>query len=755
MKSVIKNMTHELKLIYGEHFYFGNKIFALHQVLDEVNMVSQLEEQKFELTIKYADSFSMNQQTPDNIRNNMQVQCFVQNVIKKILFDEKYTQILGKTGRKSSFFLKTDMIPIQKYELEMWQGNIYSVKALQDGIFINVGTATKFINSPTILDVIKNLQKDNCTNQMIHDELIPNFNDEQRLEVSVNYNSRVFEVNDIKFDMSPKTHFFTWNLRDPITKEIIQQKTNIVDYMQIKYGIEIAEKDQDQPLLVVQQCSQTIYLIPSLCKKSTLSRSFLNDDRKMRDLQESNLNIPEQIYNRINTFIERVSKSSILNICGLKIDPQFTQVRAKQLPEPQIIDKSEKLLNWSSYYNRQVQHIQPIKLKLETWALVYANKDYEIANSLIDTMIIASQKFGILVESPLYVEIPKCDQQMYMDSITLDIDPLKTQIVVVILGTKTQKPRIKALLDKMGIPSQFILSDTLYKRSKSPFLCFNIIKQMNAKLKYDLYNLSLPSLRNTMVIGTNIYHTNFKSYLGLCASMNSRISQYYSKTFTLNSVKDERKSNKLKTMYEVETIITEQRSEVICTFIQEALINYQKENNGQLPEQIIIYRDGIGGLSFQEKLKNFEIQKVVNVIQSFQQGYNPMLIYCLVDRNVPHRLIYKSNDYYEYQNPSQGTVLDDALVEKQGDLIYDFFMIPHKAVFGTASLVLFKVAFNTSTMKKDEFELSTYHLCYNYVNFIGPIKCPAPCMYAKKIAQYSAENNVVPNEKLAFNLHYL
>lgn len=106
-------------------------------------------------------------------------------------------------------------------------------------------------------------------------------------------------------------------------------------------------------------------------------------------------------------------------------------------------------------------------------------------------------------------------------------------------------------------------------------------------------------------------------------------------------------------------------------------------------------------------------------------------------------------------NPSPGTVLDSALVENQGDLTYDFFMIPHKATVATAQPVHYKVVYNTSNLTKDQFELSTYHLCYNYVNFSGPIKVPSACMYAKKIADYSAENVVKPNERLAFNLHFL
>jgi hypothetical protein len=70
----------------------------------------------------------------------------------------------------------------------------------------------------------------------------------------------------------------------------------------------------------------------------------------------------------------------------------------------------------------------------------------------------------------------------------------------------------------MTIPSQFITSDTLFKKGNAIGVFSNILKQINAKLQRDLYNMSLPHFRNTMVIGTDIVNSGGKSILGLCAS---------------------------------------------------------------------------------------------------------------------------------------------------------------------------------------------------------------------------------------------
>ena len=47
----------------------------------------------------------------------------------------------------------------------------------------------------------------------------------------------------------------------------------------------------------------------------------------------------------------------------------------------------------------------------------------------------------------------------------------------------------------------------------------------------------------------------------------------------------------------------------------------------------------------------------------------------------------------------------------------------------------FYVAFNDSKLTKEVVEKFTFALCHYYYNWAGPIKVPAPCMYAHKIAE--------------------
>jgi len=76
-----------------------------------------------------------------------------------------------------------------------------------------------------------------------------------------------------------------------------------------------------------------------------------------------------------------------------------------------------------------------------------------------------------------------------------------------------------------------------------------------------------------------------------------------------------------------------------------------------------MYRDGVGGPTMETKLIDMEIIQVVQSICGYAQGYQPKIVYCLVNKRITHRLFEKDNGN-GYINPGPGTVLDTALVEK-------------------------------------------------------------------------------------------
>ena len=91
----------------------------------------------------------------------------------------------------------------------------------------------------------------------------------------------------------------------------------------------------------------------------------------------------------------------------------------------------------------------------------------------------------------------------------------------------------------------------------------------------------------------------------------------------------------------------------------------------------------------------------------------------------------------QLSNPPSGCIVDSGLVEASANpKVFDFFMTPSGANQGCVLPTHFHVPLNESPLKKVELQQLTFALCHFYFNWAGPIKVPAPCQYAHKIADF-------------------
>ena len=57
----------------------------------------------------------------------------------------------------------------------------------------------------------------------------------------------------------------------------------------------------------------------------------------------------------------------------------------------------------------------------------------------------------------------------------------------------------------------------------------NLLKQMNAKVKLDLYRLNVPQFRKTMVIGIDLVMSGSSKLIGMSATSNLNLTQCLTK----------------------------------------------------------------------------------------------------------------------------------------------------------------------------------------------------------------------------------
>jgi aubergine-like protein len=168
-----------------------------------------------------------------------------------------------------------------------------------------------------------------------------------------------------------------------------------------------------------------------------------------------------------------------------------------------------------------------------------------------------------------------------------------------------------------------------------------------------------------------------------------------------------------------------------------ALKSYSERHPKKLyPDHFIIYRDGVGDGMRQQVLATEVSQFRAAISDVYNKAAKkPKITLIIVNKRITQRF-FVDDGYGNLSNPPSGCIIDSGLVERQ-DIsgVYDFFLIPQNTTQGCVLPTHFYVAYDDSTLTKNVVEKFTFALCHYYYNWAGPIKVPAPCMYAHKIAE--------------------
>jgi len=248
--------------------------------------------------------------------------------------------------------------------------------------------------------------------------------------------------------------------------------------------------------------------------------------------------------------------------------------------------------------------------------------------------------------------------------------------------------------------------------------CSELLKQMNVKQGGDIYQVAMPVLpkKHVMLIGIDVCHDGPRSILGFCATLNSAFSQYFSMSYYQEKGKEIGNENLGKCFAEA--------LEAYCT------------ENGQYPNHIIVYRDGVGD-SMRKQVKLVELKMLFSEMKkkSTMHVYNVTLI--IVNKRINQRFF--SGVIGNAQNPPSGTLIDTELVqiEDETSKAYDFFLISQEPTQGCSLPTHFFCAYDDSECPRTTMEQLTFNLCFFYYNWGGSIKVPAPCQYAHTVAKFS------------------
>ena len=261
-------------------------------------------------------------------------------------------------------------------------------------------------------------------------------------------------------------------------------------------------------------------------------------------------------------------------------------------------------------------------------------------------------------------------------------------------------------------------------------VCSKILFQINAKLRGVNYKIKFDETienRELMVMGVDSSHIKGKrTGVAMVSSIDKDFTDFYNKE---EIIKEENK---------------EQLQFKVSSFIEEAINTYKKENKGNKPKNLIIYRQGV---SLQQK--KYLKGEIINIDKVCKTN-NILYYYILVNTKVNYKFFAQNQK--AYSNPGPGLLVVDGITNRN---FFEFYIQPQLVTGGSATPTCFHVAYGN--MNFPEFlPKFTYDLCHLYSNWQGPVRIPNVIKAAEKLAKMTAKYTFAElNDNLKLGQSYL
>ena len=303
------------------------------------------------------------------------------------------------------------------------------------------------------------------------------------------YNNQTYRVDDIRFDMNPRSEFPTHN----------GGMISLYDYYTTRY--KIVTSDLAQPILINrpnqrQRSSnisgdKEIWLVPEMCHMTGLTDAQRDDFRIMKDVGQHTRLLPDQREDFLQKFIKTVNERedvrTVLSGWGYKIAGGSVHLNAR------VISR-EKLLFGGGYLEMVNPHadwtraalsrkcLRPIQV--DNWLFIYPKKDEDIAFKFGKVLQFEAKKIGVNYAKPRIHSLADDRVQTYMRILS---DNLKEDVQLVMTLVPQQRADRYAAIKKMcyvdkPVASQVIVTRTVQREQKIPAVAGKVALQVNCKL---------------------------------------------------------------------------------------------------------------------------------------------------------------------------------------------------------------------------------------------------------------------------------
>ncbi|XP_058801648.1 piwi-like protein Siwi [Phymastichus coffea] len=628
-------------------------------------------------------------------------------LVRKTLDENLKLQLVGR-----NYFDAKNKVQLPEFKVELWPGYITSIRQHEQSVLLCAEISHKVMRTQTLLDILKDHYQEDKTNYQKKFK-----NEVLGCVILTVYNNRTYKVDDVDFETNPSRCF----------KRKDGSEISYAAYYTEKYQIQI--KDMNQPLLVSKSKmrdrragkDEIVFLIPELCRITGLTDNMIRQQRLTKALSQYTKLGPSARINKLMEFNRRLqTKPEVIQDFkewNFNIDKTLVQFQGRLLPRERVQFSNKAVLtdkNWNNALSND-RHFRTGKL--DDWLAIVPQKfdnSFRKKEGFLAVVLQAATQVGIRMAMPKIIIIPNDRNETYQNEILKLTSKAKPQLILCVVPNNQalRYSMIKKILciDR-PIPSQIVLAKTLTVQNLRSIGC-RIATQLNCKVGGIPWTIRLWDLiPGLMVVGYDVCHDKraHASFGAMVASVDEHFGNYFSTVSQHNS--------------------GEELSNDLSIQLVQAFREFARRNGNKLPSKIIIYRDGVGEgqIPF---VYDHEVKAIKNKLASIYKNGRYELAFIIVTKRI-HTRFFSNNG-----NPKSGTIVDDVITDP---LKYDFFIISQNVVEGTVTPTAYNVIEDSSRLSPDKIQMMTYKLCHMYFHLSDPIRVPAPCQYAHRLAFFASQ----------------
>ncbi|KAF9221719.1 Piwi-domain-containing protein [Gyrodon lividus] len=490
-----------------------------------------------------------------------------------------------------------------------------------------------------------------------------------------------------------------------------------------------------RPELPLLDVGNKNFLPPEVCdiRPDQSFRGELSDKTHAKKMLDVACNPPtvkaSEIVNRGHNLLGFQNPGPVLDAFGVTIDPAMAVVPGRILDKPAVAysrNATAKIDNRASWNLRDVEFA--VGAQLDKWAvLVIKDGNASDFQGMGDPDLhkIARdfrgmcRKSGMRVpKEPVYAEVQLPSRER--------ADPFRdAEIRAIEQELRNLRNRNAPDLVLVMLSSE---DKSIYEGLKS--LCDLQLDIATVNMKMGGINHKLDPnsggwLRSasTMVIGMDVTHPSpgtvkgTPSIVAVVASVDEHYAQYPA-TLAIR-----------KSKVEIDRDMANHNGVLRDMFISRFKL-YKARNNGNLPERVLLYRDGVSESQYAQ-VRQYELPQMQMAFENFDSSdtpYRPKPTIVVCGKR-HHTRFYptKLEDAAHDGNPLPGTVVDRGVTPVYE---FDFFLQAHAGLKGTTRPTHYFVVHDENSFKADELQSLTNDLSYMFARATKAVSLVSPAYWA-------------------------